>query len=100
VPIAGKLGWNFDELLETIWEYLDLIRVYTKPKGEIPDYERPVILKRKKASVEDFCNSIHRALILDFKHAQCWGHSVKHNPQKVGKKHILMDEDIVQIVKK
>jgi ribosome-interacting GTPase 1 len=32
VPIAGKLGWNFDELLETIWNYLDLIRVYTKPK--------------------------------------------------------------------
>ena len=32
VPIAGKLGWNFDELLETIWEYLNFIRVYTKPK--------------------------------------------------------------------
>lgn len=99
VPIAGKLGWNFDELLETIWQYLDLIRVYTKPKGEIPDYERPVILKRKKSSVEDFCNKIHRSLILDFKHAQVWGHSVKHNPQKVGKRHALMDEDIVQVVK-
>lgn len=32
VPIAGKLGWNFDELLETIWDYLDFIRVYTKPR--------------------------------------------------------------------
>ena len=32
VPIAGMLGWNFDELLETIWEYQDLIRIYTKPK--------------------------------------------------------------------
>lgn len=32
VPIAGMLGWNFDELLETIWDYQDLIRVYTKPK--------------------------------------------------------------------
>lgn len=32
VPIAGMLGWNFDELLETIWDYQDLVRVYTKPK--------------------------------------------------------------------
>ena len=46
VPISAFYEWNFDELLETIWDYLDLIRVYTKPKGEIPDYERPVILSR------------------------------------------------------
>lgn len=32
VPVAGMLGWNFDELLETVWEYQDLIRIYTKPK--------------------------------------------------------------------
>ena len=32
VPIAGMLGWNFDELLESIWDYQDLIRIYTKPK--------------------------------------------------------------------
>jgi len=29
-----------------------------------------------------------------------WGSSAKHNPQKVGKDHILHDEDIVQIVKR
>lgn len=34
VPVAGMLGWNFDELLETIWDYQDLIRLYTKPKVE------------------------------------------------------------------
>lgn len=35
----------------------------------------------------------------DLKYAYVWGRSVKHNPQKVGKDHILMDEDIVQLVK-
>ena len=33
VPISAKDEWNFDELMEKIWEYLDLIRIYTKPKG-------------------------------------------------------------------
>jgi ribosome-interacting GTPase 1 len=29
-----------------------------------------------------------------------WGSSVKHNPQNVGREHILNDEDVVQLVKK
>lgn len=33
VPLSAHLGWNLDELIETIWEYLDLIRIYTKPKA-------------------------------------------------------------------
>ena len=32
--------------------------------------------------------------------AVVWGSSVKHNPQTVGKEHILNDEDVVQIVKR
>lgn len=33
VPISGHLEWNFQELYETIWDYLKFIRIYTKPKG-------------------------------------------------------------------
>lgn len=50
--------------------------------------------------MEDFCNRIHKGIIKQFKYALVWGTSVKHRPQKVGKEHILQDEDIVQIVKK
>ena len=32
--------------------------------------------------------------------ALVWGTSVKHQPQKVGKDHVLNDEDVVQIIKK
>jgi len=33
VPISAKDEWNLDELMAKIWEYLSLIRIYTKPKG-------------------------------------------------------------------
>lgn len=33
VPISGYKSWNFEELYETIWDYLKFIRIYTKPKG-------------------------------------------------------------------
>lgn len=32
--------------------------------------------------------------------ALVWGSSVKHNPQKVGKDHVMEDEDVIQLVKK
>jgi len=100
VPVSAHHEWNFDELLEMMWNYLDLVRIYTKPKGQLPDYSAPVVLKRGRSSMEDFCNSIHKAILPQFKYALVWGSSVKHNPQKVGKDHILQDEDVVQIVKK
>lgn len=68
VPISAKDEWNFDELMQKIWDYLDLIRIYTKPKGQIPDYEAPVIIK-SGASVAGFCDSIHKGLLKEFKHA-------------------------------
>lgn len=100
VPISAQLELNLDGLLEKVWEYLDLIRIYTKPKGQIPDYSAPVILSSSKCRVEDFCLRIHKSLLEEFKQAIVWGRSVKHNPQKVGKEHQLTDEDVVQIVKK
>ena len=100
VLVSAHLKWNLDELLERIWDKLDLMRIYTKPKGQVPDYEEPVILLRKKRTVADFCNKIHRALLRDLKYAIVWGSSVKIQPQKVGKDHELNDEDVIQIVKK
>jgi ribosome-interacting GTPase 1 len=47
--------------MEKIWDYLNLHRIYTKPKGQIPDYDAPVIIKAG-ASIADFCNSIHKSL--------------------------------------
>mmetsp|Transcript_2810 Transcript_2810/g.4047 ORF Transcript_2810/g.4047 Transcript_2810/m.4047 type:complete len:358 (+) Transcript_2810:76-1149(+) len=100
VPISAHHKWNLDELVETIWSRLNLFRVYTKPKGELVDFTDPVILKRNKNSIENFCNRIHKGILSQFKYAYVWGSSVKHNPQKVGVSHELHDEDIVQIVKK
>ncbi|XP_030439375.1 developmentally-regulated GTP-binding protein 1 isoform X2 [Gopherus evgoodei] len=100
VPISAHHRWNFDDLLERIWDYLRLVRIYTKPKGQLPDYTSPVVLPDSRTTVEDFCMKIHKNLIKEFKYALVWGSSVKHNPQKVGKDHTLEDEDVIQIVKK
>ena len=57
-PISSEHGWNVDELLEQMWEKLQLRRVYTKPKGKSPDYSTPVVLRKSACSVEDFVSDI------------------------------------------
>ena len=32
VPISAHHKWNYDSLLEKMWDYLKLVRIYTKPK--------------------------------------------------------------------
>uniref|UniRef100_A0A3B3ZUQ2 Uncharacterized protein n=1 Tax=Periophthalmus magnuspinnatus TaxID=409849 RepID=A0A3B3ZUQ2_9GOBI len=67
VPISAHHRWNFDDLLEKMWDYLQLVRIYTKPKGQLPDYTSPVVLPNGRTSVEDFCLKIHKNLIKEFK---------------------------------
>lgn len=100
VCISAKKGWNFDELFDNIWTYLDLNRIYTKPRGQVPDYDNPVVLPKDKSTVQEFCGRIHKTLLDQFKYALVWGSSAKHKPQKVGLQHLLHDEDVVQIIKK
>jgi len=35
---------NFDRLLAKMWEAMGLVRVYTKPQGQQPDFSDPVVL--------------------------------------------------------
>eukprot|EP00924_Labyrinthula_sp_SR-Ha-C_P008379 maker-scaffold_11-snap-gene-11.32-mRNA-1 protein AED:0.03 eAED:0.03 QI:54/1/1/1/0.66/0.5/4/214/408 len=102
VVISCNLDLNKDYLIQKIWEYLALVRIYTKPKGQKPDFSEPVILTKDRhgCSVKSACVQVHRGLLDDFNFAYVWGVSTKHQPQVVGLNHELMDEDVVQIVKK
>lgn len=62
---------NLDYLLEELWNYLALIRVYTKKPGQPPDFDDGLIL-RKGVTVEHVCHSIHRTLAASFKYALVW----------------------------
>jgi ribosome-interacting GTPase 1 len=99
VVVSCESDINIDYLIHQLWHYLDLIRVYTKKRGQAPDFADGLILKRG-VTVEEVCRGIHRSLVDDFKFALVWGTSAKHTPQRVGLNHVIQDEDVVQIVKK
>jgi len=99
VVVSCEQSLNLDYLVEVIWEALGLLRIYTKRRGELPDFDEGLIVRRN-ASVEHVCHTIHRSLVADFRYALVWGTSTKHDPQRVGLGHVVENEDVVQIVKK
>uniref|UniRef100_A0A224XSJ5 Putative gtp-binding protein drg1 odn superfamily n=1 Tax=Panstrongylus lignarius TaxID=156445 RepID=A0A224XSJ5_9HEMI len=99
VVVSCNMKLNLDYLLEILWDYLALIRVYTKKPGQPPDFDDGLILRRG-VTVEHVCHSIHRSLAETFKYALVWGTSTKYSPQRVGLQHIMNDEDVIQVVKK
>jgi len=99
VVISIAIKMNMDFLLFKIWEYLQFIRIYTKPRGKRPDFTQPLIM-RSSSTIEHVCHSIHREMAANFKYALVWGTSAKHQPQRVGISHFIQDHDVVQIMTK
>ena len=102
VVISIYMNLNLDVLLAKMWDYLGLIRIYTKRRGQPPDLIDPIVLssERQGLSVETATRGISKELLDVFNFALVWGRSTKYNPQRVGLSHQLMDEDVLQIVAK
>jgi len=45
VVVSCEMNLNLDYLIERLWEALGLLRIYTKKRGEYPDFERGVIMR-------------------------------------------------------
>ena len=99
IPVSADSGLNMDDLREKIYEKLNFIRIYMRPKGGETDYKEPLIV-REGSSVLDICNKLHRNLRNDFRFGMIWGKNVKFGGQRVGLKHVLSDGDVLTIVKK
>ena len=99
VGVSANSGTNMDALRERIYEKLNFIRVYMRPKGGPTDYEEPLIA-RDGDTIEDVCGKIHRNMRSEFRYALVWGRSVKFGGQRVGLSHVLCDEDVLTIIKR
>ncbi len=97
ILLSAKDGMNIDALKDRIFNTLDFIRVYLKPRGANPDLDEPLIVRRG-CDVGGVCDMLHRDFRQNFRYAHVWGDSAKHPGQRVGITHILKDGDVLQIV--
>lgn len=99
IEVSANSDVNVELLKEKIYEKLKFIRIYLKPKGGEADFVDPLIA-REGDTVEDICNKLHRRLKREFRYGLIWGKSVKFGGQRVGLTHIMLDEDVLTIIKR
>jgi len=71
VNVSAKTGHNFDLLKQTLFNSLEIIRVYTKTPGKEPDLGTPFVLKRG-SKMEDLASKIHKDFSEKLKYATVW----------------------------
>lgn len=96
LPVSTQTGHHIPELKEMIFESLGIIRVYSQPPGQEPDYSSPFVMK-KGATVEEFAGKVHKDFLENLKSARIWGKSADFDGQMVSREHILRDEDVVEL---
>jgi small GTP-binding protein len=89
-----------DELLSTfreaVWSLTGLIRVFLG-RGGVPDGE-PLALP-PGSTVEEVAHGIHHDLGAVFHGARIWGPSARFPGQRVGRAHVVVDGDVVEILR-
>ena len=94
VSISAKEGSGLEEFKRTVYQALNIIRIYTKTPGSKVDITDPMILK-KGSTVEEAAQSLHKDFYRNLKYAVVWG-SGKYDGQRLSKGHVLQDGDIVE----
>lgn len=104
LAVSTRTGEGLEALKETLFDRLEIIRVFAKPPGKAPDLEAPFVLKRG-STVLDFAGAVHKDFLTSLKSARIWGSplsaspagSAKHPGQSVERDHLLADGDVVEL---
>ena len=95
LAVSATTGRNFELLKQTVFDRLEIIRVYTKVRGKAPEHNAPFVFK-KGSTVEDLAGKIHKEFVDKFKFAKVWGKEV-YDGQMIQRDYVLQDEDVVEL---
>jgi uncharacterized protein len=96
IAVSAEEDINIEMLKELIFEKLNFMRVYLKEPRKEADLKEPLII-RCESNIREVCLKLHRDFPKRFRFARVWGKSARHPAQKVMLKHVLKDEDILEI---
>ena len=95
LPVSATTERNLEELKQTVYDQLRIIRVYTKAPGKEPDYRAPFVLQQG-GTIEDLAGKIHQDFVQEMKSARVWGEKV-YDGQMVGRDYMLHEGDVVEL---
>ncbi len=95
LPVSATAGDGLQDMKRELFEFLDVVRIYSKIPGKKTDRNKPFIVKRG-STVIDVARKIHREFGDHMKFARVWG-SGKFDGQIVERDHVVEDGDVLEI---
>lgn len=95
LSLSAQNGRNADKMKRSVFDTLEIIRIYSKTPGQEPDLSAPFVMKRG-STVEEFARNIHQDFFERLKSARLWGSSA-FDGQQVQREHELQDGDVVEL---
>jgi ribosome-interacting GTPase 1 len=95
IRVSAYTGEGLENLKEKIFAMLNIVRVHSKIPGKKAGLESPYTLK-KGSTVMDMAREVHKDFSDKLRFARIWGKN-KYQGQKVNRKYILEDEDIIEL---
>ena len=93
--LSAEHSTGLEELRTALYQFLNVIRVYTKQPGKPPDLTSPFTLPIG-GTVTELAEQVHREVAEALKSARIWGTGV-FDGQTVKRDHVLHDKDIVEL---
>ena len=95
VPVSIIDEASLDAFRAAVWRLTGLLRVRLRKGGAVDD--EPLAL-HPGATVTDVADWVHHDLGASFTAARVWGTSARFDGQRVGREHVVADNDVVEIV--
>jgi uncharacterized protein len=93
--VSAETGEGLEALRHTVFDLLELVRVYTKAPGHKLEKTAPYVLKRGSHLV-DLAGAVHHDFVAQLKYARVWGHG-KFEGQMVNRDYVLADRDVIEL---
>ncbi len=96
VALDAESGKGLEELRNSIYRSLNVIRVYSKKPGKPADLAAPFTCPAG-STVAQMAELVHRDFHDKLKSAKVWGKSAAFEGQTVTRDHVLQDRDVVEL---
>jgi small GTP-binding protein len=93
--VSAEHGTGLEELRTAIYQFLGVIRVYSKQPGKPPDMSSPFTCP-VGSTVQEMASLVHRDFAEGLKSARIWGTGV-FDGQTVKRDHVVNDKDILEL---
>ena len=95
ISAAAASVEEIERFKRVVYDFLDVVRVYTKVPGKKPDFADPYVVARG-STVLDVAEKVHREFVDNLKYARIWGEG-KADGIMVPRDFVISEGDVLEL---